>query len=182
MKQRGQGLLSLGIWRGRAGELAAATLQAAVGLEGKAALAARRAARRTLVGLLRAVFDAGDEAAAQVALAALAAHELGATLAQTVAVQLDAALVHRCGYNQGLGRASPEWLWRDFRLRSSHGRNHGAEQRLERAALLWAIYHNFEPAQDRSERKRTYRHPGQAPLALAGLPPGDISYLDALAV
>ena len=105
-----------------------------------------------------------------------------AALAALVAGHLEAARYYHCGYNQGLGRASPEWLWRDFRLRSSHGRNHGSDQRLERAALLWAIYHNFEPAQDRSERKRTYRHPGQAPLARAGLPPGDISYLDALAV
>jgi hypothetical protein len=154
------------LWRGLAGELAEAAVQAAAGLEGKTALAARRTARRTLVGLLRAVFDAGDEATAQV------------------------ALVHWCGYNQGLGRASPEWLWRDFRLRLSRGRNHGAGQRLERAALLWAIYHcpalsaanGFEPAQERSERTRTYRHPGQSPLALAGLSPGDVSYLDALGV
>jgi len=165
------------LWRGLTGALTAAAAP------GKAA--ARRAgtqARQTLVGLIRAVYDASTEAEAQAALARLAAHELGQALADLVAVQLEAARYYRCGYNRGLGRASPEWLWRDFRLRSSHGRNHGAEQRLERAALLWAIYHNFEPAQDRSERKRAYRHPGQAPLALAGLPPGDISYLDALAV
>jgi transposase-like protein len=170
------------LWRGLAGELAQATLRAAAGVEGKAAQAARRAARRTLVGLIRAVFDAGDEVTAQGALVALAAHELGAALALAVAAHLDAALVHLCGYNQGLGRASPEWLWRDFRLRLGHGRNHGAEQRLERAALLWAIYQNFEPAQERSERKRKYRHPGQSPLALAGLAPGEVSYLDALGV
>jgi hypothetical protein len=48
--------------------------------------------------------------------------------------------------------------------------------------LLWAIYQNFEPAQERSERQRKYRHPGQCPLAVAGLLPGDITYLDALAV
>lgn len=170
------------LWRGLAGELAQATLQAAAGLEGQAAQAARRTTRRTLVGLIRAVYDAADEASAQVALAALAAHELGATLARGVGAHLEAALVHLCGYNQGLGRASPEWLWRDFRLRLSHGRNHGAEQRLERAAVLWAIYHNFEPAQERSERKRTYRHSGQSPLALAGFSPGHVSYLDALGV
>ena len=128
------------------------------------------------------MYDAATETEAQAALTRLAAHELGQALADLVAIHLEAAHVFRCGYNQGLGRASPEWLWRDFRLRASHGRNHRAEQRLERAALLWAIYHNFEPAQDRSERKRTYRHPGLAPLALAGLPSGDISYLDALAV
>lgn len=170
------------LWRGLAGELAQAALQAAAELEGAAAQAARRAARRTLVALIGAVFDASDEATAQVALAALAAHELGATLAHLVGAQLDAALVHLCGYNQGLGRASPEWLWRDFRLRLSHGRNHGSEHRLERAALLWAIYQNFEPAQERSERKRKYRHPGQCPLAVAGLSPGEVSYLDALGV
>jgi len=162
---------------------AVATAATAAAELGKAA--AQRAGtqtRQTLIALIRSVYDAATEAEAQAALARLAAHALGQALADLVAVHLEAAHVFRCGYNQGLGRASPEWLWRDFRLRSSHGRNHGAEQRLERAALLWAIHHNFEPAQDRSERKRKYRHPGQAPLALAGLPPGDISYLDALAV
>ena len=39
------------------------------------------------------------------------------------------------------------------------------------AALVWAIYHNFEPAQWRSERKRHYRHPGQSALEVAGAPP-----------
>jgi hypothetical protein len=173
------------LWRGLRSELAnaAATVATAAAELGKAA--AQRAAtqtRRTLIDLIRGVYDASTEADAQAALARLAAHELGQALADLVALHLDAALVHLCRYNRGLGRASPEWLWRDFRLRSSHGRNHGAEQRLERAALLWAIHHNFQPAQDRSERKRQYRHPGQAPLALAGLPPGDSSYLDALAV
>jgi hypothetical protein len=172
------------LWRGLSGALTAAvaTAVAAADLTGAAAQRAARQTRRTLIDLIRGVYDAATEAEVQAALARLAAHELGHALAELVAVHLDSARVYRCGYNQGLGRASPEWLWRDFRLRASHGRNHGAEQRLERAALLWAIHHNFEPAQDRSERKRNYRHPGQAPLALAGLPPGDISYLDALAV
>ncbi|MFL5334269.1 MAG: hypothetical protein ACJ8H8_14030, partial [Geminicoccaceae bacterium] len=172
------------LWGGLRGALTAAAMAAtAAGDQGKAA--ARRAAtqaRRTLSELIRRVYDAATEAEAQAALARLAAHALGQALAGLVAAHLEAAHVFRCGYNRGLGRASPEWLWRDFRPRSGHGRNHGAEQRLERAALLRAIHHNFEPAQDRSERKRTYRHPGQAPLAPAGLPPADISYLDALAV
>ena len=172
------------LWRGLSAVLAAAvaTAVAATELAGAGARRAARQTRRTLVDLVRGVYDAATDAEAQAALARLAAHELGAALADLVAVHLEAARYYRYGYNQGLGRASPEWLWRDFRLRSSHGRNHGAQPRLERAALLWAIYHNFEPAQDRSERTRKYRHPGQAPLALAGLPPGDISYLDALAV
>jgi len=172
------------LWRGLSGALTA-TVAAAVAAAAVTGAAARRVGqqtRQTLILLVRGVYDATTEAEAQAALARLAAHEFGQALAGLVALHLDAAHVFRYGYNQGLGRASPEWLWRDFRLRASHGRNHGAEQRLERAALLWAIHHNFEPAQDRSERKRTYRHPGLAPLALAGLPPGDISYLDALAV
>jgi len=172
------------LWRGLSGALTAAvaTAVAATELTGAAAQRVARQTRRTLIDLIRGVYDASTEAEIQAALVCLAAHEHGQALADLVAVHLEAAHIHRCGYNQGLGRASPEWLWRDFRLRASHGRNHGAEQRLERAALLWALHHNFEPAQDRSERKRKYRHPGQAPLALAGLPPGDISYLDALAV
>jgi transposase-like protein len=172
------------LWRGLSPTLTAAvaTAVATATVTGAAARRVGRQTRRMLRDLIRSIYDASTEADAQAALARLAAHELGQALADLIALHLDAALVHLCGYNQGLGRASPEWLWRDFRLRSSRGRNHGAEQRLERAALLWAVHHNFEPAQDRSERKRTYRHPGQAPLALAGLPPGDISYLDALAV
>ena len=172
------------LWRGLHGALTAAVAAAvaATALTGAAARRAAKQTRRTLSDLIRDVYDAATEAEAQAALARLASHALGSALADLVAVQLEAARFYRCGYNQGLGRASPEWLWRDFRLRASHGRNHGAEQRLERAALLWAIHRNFEPAQDRSERKRQYRHPGQAPLALAGLPPGDSSYLDALSV
>jgi hypothetical protein len=170
------------LWRGLAGDLAAAVAAATIGLAGAAAVAAGTAARRRLVGLVRGVFDAPTEPAAWQALARLAAHELGPALARRVAEHLDAALVHLCGYNQGLARVSPEWLWRDFRQRLSHGRNHGREPRLERAALLWAVYHNFEPAQGRCERKRKYRYPGQCPLAVAGVPPGKISYLDALGV
>jgi transposase-like protein len=172
------------LWRGLSGAFAAAvaTVVAAAALTGAAARRASRQTRGTLIDLVRAVYDAATDAEAQAALARLAAHELGAPLAALVAVHLEDARYYQCGYNQGLGRASPEWLWRDFRLRSSHGRNHGAEPRLERAALLWAIHRNFEPAQDRSERKRTYRHPGLAPLAVAGLSPGNVSYLDALAV
>jgi hypothetical protein len=172
------------LWRGLSGAFAAAvaTVVAAAELTGAAARRAAKQTRRTLIELVRAVYDAATEAEAQAALARLAAHELGASLAALVAVHLEAAHVYRCGYNQGLGRASPEWLWRDFRLRSSHGRNHGAEPRLERAALLWALYHNFESAQRRSEHSRTYRHPGRSPLAVAGLSPGNVSYLDALVV
>jgi hypothetical protein len=165
------------LWRGLSGVLAAAvaTAGAATALAGAGARRAAKQTRRTHIDLVRGVYDAATEAGARAAPARLAAPELGQVLAALVALQREAARIYRCGYNQGLGRASPEWLWRDFRLRSSRGPNHGPEQRLERAALLWAPRHDFEPAQDRSERKRTDRHPGHAPLAVAGLPPGDIT-------
>ena len=95
---------------------------------------------------------------------------------------LESALLHlREGY-AGLLRVGPEWRCRDYRLHVSRGRNHGSEQRQERAALTWSIYHNFTPAQRRSERKRRYRHPGQSPLEVAGVELGRLSYLDALQV
>ena len=103
-------------------------------------------------------------------------------MAHALGEHLDAVLVHLLAYNRGLLRVGPEWLWRDFRLRLSHGRNQGSSARLERAALVWAIYRNFEPAQKRSERKRHYGRAGRSPLAMAGVPPGKVSYLDALEV
>ncbi len=170
------------LWRGLTGELSARVNEAAAGLVGEGATQVRREARRELVGLIRAVYDAPTHLDAQRAFAGLAAHRWGKGLARLVDEHLDAALVHLLEYNQGLVRATPEWLWRDFRRRVSHGRNHGTDARLERAALLFAIYHNFEPAQERREKTRHYRHPGLCPLAVAGVPPNGISYLDALSV
>jgi transposase-like protein len=170
------------LWRGLAGEFAACAADAAAGLTGTAARSAKRAARRELAALVRAVLDAADEEAAWGALGMLGEHPHGAACADTLRPHLAAALVYRRPDNAGLVRASPEWCWRDFRLRLGHGRNHFSDQRLERAALVWAIYRNFTPAQDRSERKRTYRHPGRCPLAVAGSPPAGVSYLDALAI
>jgi transposase-like protein len=167
-------------WRNLASDLTACAAEAAVGLVGVAAQRARQEARRDLVALMRAVLDAPTHLEAQRAFERLAAHPLGKGLARLLDEHLDAALVHLLDYNHGLGRASPEWHWRDFRLRLGHGRNQRSEERLERAALLFAIYHNFEPAQDRSEHTRHYRHPGLCPLAVAGVPPNGISYLDAL--
>lgn len=162
------------LWRNLASELAKAT--AAVAERG------RKQVRKELVALLRRVWDAASGPAAQEALARLAAHPQGKGLAGAIADHLEAALVHRLAFNAGLMRVSPEWCWRDFRLRLSHGRNHGSTERLERAALVWAIYHNFTPAQWRSERKRKYRRAGRSPLAMAGVPPGAVSYLDGLEV
>ena len=61
--------------------------------------------------------------------------------------------MHLMDDHQGLVRVSPEWCWRDFRQRLSRGRHHGSGQRLERAALAWAIYRNLTPAQRRSEHR-----------------------------
>src|SRR5439155_4356965 len=106
-----------------------------------------------LVALVRAVLDARDEATAQLALAKLTADPRGAGLAEALTEHLEAALAYLKAYNRGLLRVSPEWCWRDFRLRLSRGRNHGSGPRLERAALVRAIYRNFTPQQERSERK-----------------------------
>lgn len=138
--------------------------------------------RTELAGLVHAVLDAASYEAAEAALLTLAAHPQGSGLSRRLRAVLDEALVHLLPAHQGLSRIGPEHLWRDFRLRLSHGRNHGSEQCLERAALLWALYHNFTPAQWRSEHKRHYRHPGLSPLEVAGSPPGEVSYLDALLI
>ena len=172
----------LHIWQNLAGELARRSSEATGGLVGAAAKAAREQARRELVSLVHGVVDAHSTTEAEVALAKLAAHDLGAGLAQMLSEHLDALLVYVLAYNRGLARVAPEWVWRDFRLRVSRGRNHGSDVRLERASLVWAIYHNFTPAQWRSERKQHYRWPGQSPLEVAGASPGQVSYLDALGV
>ena len=109
-------------------------------------------------------------------------------LAQKVNEQLDRLLYPLLPAHRGLMRLAPEWLWRDFRLRLSRGRNHGTEERLDHAGLLWMVYHRrwstppFNPAQWRSERKRKYKHAGQSPLQVAGAKPERITYLDALEV
>jgi len=170
------------LWRNMGGELAKAASKAAGDLTGAAAEHIRKQTRDELGGLIHKIMDAHSYDEAEAALATLLGHPLGATIGQLLNAQLDRVLVHLLDYYRGLQRVTPEWYWRDFRLRLSHGRNHRSDQRLERAALVWAIYHNFEPAQWRSERQRHYRHPGQSALEVAGAPPGKVSYLDALGV
>ena len=138
--------------------------------------------RTELVALMHGVIDAQSYAQAEAALVLVRSHPQGAVICQFLNEHLDRILVHPVAYYAGLQRVTPEWYWRDFRLRLSRGRNHGSDPRLERATLVWAIYHNFEPAQWRSERKRHYRYPGQSPLQVAGAPPGQVSYLDAWGV
>jgi len=170
------------LWRKLSGELSRAVSQAAHALSGAAAKKIRKHVRAELCSLIHNIIDAQHANQAETALTALFAHPQGAVLGRELTNLLDRILVYQMDYCRGLQRVSPEWYWRDFRLRLSHGRNHRSEQRLERAALLWAVYHNFTPAQWRSERKRHYRHPGLCALQVAGVPPGHVSYLDALAV
>ena len=142
----------------------------------------KRGSDPELVALVRAVLDSPSRVSAEAALVRLSAVAGGKALAKRLLPNLDAALVHTLRFNEGIARVGPEWMWRDFRLRLSHGRNHGSDSRLERTALVWAIYHNFQPTQERREKRRRYRHPGLSPLEVAGHPPGQASYLDALAV
>jgi len=172
----------LHLWGNLSGELAARVQEATKGLVGEVAKRVRQQVRQQWVALVRGVWDAPTLPEAQEVLAKLAAQPGGKGLARAIAEHLEAALVHRLAGNQGLMRVSPEWCWRDFRLRLGHGRNQGSTERLERAALVWGIYRNFTPAQWRSERKRHYRRAGLSPLAMAGVPPGEVSYLEALEV
>jgi len=169
-------------WRGVAKNLAEAAAQAALGLAEEMAKEVKKQVREELVALVHAVVDATSYEQAEQALAVLKAHPWGLTLARKVNEQFDRLLFPLLAPHRGLVRVGPEWLWRDFRLRLSHARNHGSAQRLERAALLWSIYRNLTPAQERRERKRHYQHPGQSPLEVATDAPITISYLDALEV
>ncbi len=170
------------VWRQLGRTLTQVVSQATAGLGGATATAAGQRLRRELGDLLHRVVDATSANVAEVTLRKLRAHPHGEALGRQLTHILDRLLVYRMAYCRGLQRVSPEWYWRDFRLRLSHGRNHRSEKRLERAAVLWALYHNFEPAQWRSERKRHYRHPGQSALQVAGVPPGQVSYLDAVGI
>lgn len=161
----------------------AAAVEAAQGLTEEAAQQVRQEVTKQLNTLISAVLYAKTYAEAETALATLQGHAFGSVIAQFLNEHFDSLLVYTLDYYQDLATVNPEWIWRDFRLRLSRGRNHGSDERLEQAVLAWAIYHNFTPHQFRSERKRHYRHPGLCPLAVAGLPPPPhISYLDALGV
>lgn len=133
-------------------------------------------------GLLHQIIDATSYESAEEALQRLRDDPGTEPLAKKLNGQLDQLLYHIHPGHQGLVRISPEWLWRDFRLHLSRGRNHGCHERLEEAGALWTVYRNLTPAQWRSEKKRQYKHPGLSPLQVAGAKPGEISYLDALGV
>ena len=170
------------LWRSLGGAIGQAGVKAAAGLVGEAAVQAARGVRKELVALIHAIVDAPSYAQAEEALERLKRHPLGSGVVKKLQEQFDRLLVYLLDCHRGLSRVAPEWLWRDYRLRLSHGRNHGSDERWERAALVWQVYRDFTPAQRRSEHKRHYKHPGQSPLEAAGASPGEISYLDALGV
>jgi len=109
------------IWRNLGGELRRQAARAADGLEGEEAETARRRTRGELTHLVHEVLDADTFEAAEEALARLSQHPGGAELWKV------------------LGRVTPEWCWRDYRLRLSRGRNHGSTKRQRRAGLVWTI-------------------------------------------
>ena len=170
------------IWRNLGGELARQAARAVQGLEGEAARAARTRVRGELTRLVHGVLDAPTCEGAEEALAQLQAHPQGAGLWEVLNARFLELFAHLQPEHAGVGRVSPEWMWRDFRLRLSRGRNHGSDERLRRAGTVYTIYRNFTPAQMRRERRRHYRHPGQCALEVAGEAPEGCSYLDALGV
>ena len=170
------------LWRNLGPELARQAARAAEGLEGEAARVVRGRVRGELTRLVHGVLDAADCEAGEQALARLREHPRGEGLWKALNGRLIEVLAHTLPGQEGVGRVSPEWMWRDLRQRLSRGRNHGDEERLERAGLVFTIYRNFTPAQVRQERTRHYRHPGQSALEVAGLDLEGCSYLDALEV
>jgi transposase-like protein len=169
-------------WRNLGPELSRQAARAAEGLEGEEAHEARARVRGELSGLVHGVLDAPTSAEAEEALAQLRAHPQGKGLWKVLNERFIHLLTHTMAGHEGLGRVTSEHMWRDFRLRLSRGRNHGTEERLERAGLVFTIFRNFTPAQKRQERSRHYRHPGQCALEVAGLDLEGCSYLDALEV
>lgn len=115
------------LWRNLGGKIAWRVSRAATGLAGEAAKVAREEARKILKGLVHSVLDAASYEEAERALAQLMNHLLGVGLGRVLRDHLDAALMYLGKYNSGLMRVSPEWCWRDYRLRLSRGRNQGSE-------------------------------------------------------
>ncbi|MBC7076791.1 MAG: hypothetical protein H5T92_00540 [Synergistales bacterium] len=135
-----------------------------------------------MTALVRQVLDALSSEEAEQALEALKAHAHGSGLWKVLNERFIQLFVHLLEACREVGRVTPEWMCRDFRLRLSRGRNHGNERRLGRAGLVFTISRNFTPAQMRRERSRHYRHPGRSALEVAGMVIEGCSYLDALEV
>jgi len=162
------------LWRNLRKPLAEAVQQACKGLEGEETLEKGQGVHRKLSRLIHQGTRCGYEQAEKSSLWGGDRTFPGSS-------------PERCddpqpGVLPGTAAGDAGVVWARLSLEAQMGTQSGSEERLERAALLWALYRNFTPAQERYERKRHYRHPGLSPLAVAGFPPGDISYLDALEV
>jgi transposase-like protein len=105
------------IWRNLGGELNRQVARAAEGLSGEEAQEVRARVRRELVALIHCVVDAPSFAAAEEALAELKAHPQGGGPWKVLNARFIELLTHLMDSHHGLGRVSPEWMWRDFRLR-----------------------------------------------------------------
>lgn len=169
-------------WRNLGGEMARQAASAAEGLSGEEGRAARARVQRELTNLVHAVLDAPGPEEAEEALAVLRTHPQGTRLWQVLNARFIELLTHRMAGREGVGRVTPEWCWRDLRLRLSRGRNQGSAERLQRMGTVFTIYHNFTPAQMRRERTRRYLYPGQSALEVAEIDMEGCSYLDILQV
>lgn len=169
-------------WRNLSSEVARQVAQAAKGLTKEEGDRVQERVREELTILVHKVLDARSFEKAEEGLAQLKTHPQGLGLWQVLNNRFIELFTHLLEACHEVGRVTPEWAWRDFRLRLSHGRNHGYEPRVGKAGLLFTIYRNFTPAQMRRERRRHYRHPGQSALQVAGLTLEGCSYLDALEV
>jgi transposase-like protein len=135
------------LWRNLGGELARQAARAAEGLEGEQARAVRGRVRGELARLVHGVLDATDAEAGEEALVCLRRHSQGEGLWQALNGRLIEVLVHTLPGQAGVGRVSPEWVWRDFRQHPGRGRNHGSEERLRRAGTLYTILRHSMPTQ-----------------------------------
>ena len=170
------------VWRNLRGELGRQVARAAPEGVEETQQDAQTRVRQELTALVHQVLDAVSFEKAEEALEALKAHPQGAGLWKVLNERFIQVLTHLLAAYREVGRVTPEWMGRDFRLRLGRGRNHGHEQRLRRAGLVHTVYRNFTPAQMRRERTRHYRHPGKSALEVAGMNLEGCSYLDALEV
>ncbi len=105
------------LWRNLGAELSRATSQAVQALSGEAAKQVRQQVRAELCALIRRIVDAQSADQAETALVELLAHPQGWAIGKFLTNLLDRLLVDQMDYCRGLQRVSPEWYWRDFRLR-----------------------------------------------------------------
>ena len=123
---------------------------------------------------VRAVWDAGSERAAVVALYALnGAYEEDPYAGRVVGFVRStfvAATYHLKGTVLGAGRTSNvvEWLWRRFKRRMRLAQVFMGEDGPDQFLALFELYVNFHRYQRRRERKRRYPYAGQCPLEIAG--------------